>query len=119
MIFELRRDQRGQLANCFRTHKLLKVGSIYKYHLGIFAFKNIHNLVHDDARLNLRARYVGQNYTRNRDVFYNDFDTTEVRRRSAKFMMIDLWNALPDDIRSTALFALFKVKLRDHFCGFQ
>ena len=97
----------------FSTTKLLILGELYKYQLGIFMHKVTHcQLPQNMSSMFLRTDNIHSHQLRNQNAYYIQQIRTNTRKSTINFSGPKLWNTLPANLRQLVSIHQFKKKFK-------
>ena len=102
----------------FPLYKLLKLCDIFKYSIGIFAYKFENNklpAIFDNFFV--KKTFIHAHHTRKADDYGLIHCRLNTRQFSAKSSGAKIWNSIPSEIRNSKSLEIFKKKIKNHLLG--
>ena len=99
-------DQVTSSNHLFGNLKILKFKELYKYHLGIYMYKNPEIGIHSSTIHNYETRssFIVPAFQR----------LVLTQRQSVAFQGPSLWNSIPNDVKEARSLAIFKSRFRKY-----
>ena len=91
--------------NLFKEARILRITDVHSYVCALYAFPNLH----------LFRQASHEHSTRNRHLLVPDFQRLSVCQKSIMFSVPHVFNSLPQEIKSSRLFSMYKSKVKDYF----
>ena len=105
---------RCSTSHLFNKLKILKLVDIYKFQLGQFIFKSINNLLPKSSSYHIKKHDLTHDYPlRNECSISTVSFKTKIRENYIGVSGPQLWNLLPELVKSSVTFLIFKRNLKD------
>ena len=111
MILRKRRNEHSN--PLFVQLNLLKLEDVCNLNICLFVFKSINDFIY--CPIKFEARDIGPHDLRTREPLVVPFSRSSQTKRSVRIRGAQMWNALPDVLRTSRSVATFKAKMKRRF----